>query len=205
MRHALLALATLALAACGPIPLNETRARQAAEARAPLLERLDRELTAAVSAVPRVDTSREPCLTQHTASEECSARRIELERLHREGRLRLRNSVLPRLARGSEVLGIDVEFTRGEGRNELARIPLTLCGRSCVEPEASRVAVGGRRVGWGLFQTRWQNPGEAPHGDARLHPGLTVQWSQQLGDALVTYRVALLTDGWRRPADWDER
>jgi len=63
-------------------------------------------------------------------------------------------------------------------------------------PQDRGFTEGRYRVGWGLYQTAWENGG-VKHGDDAYHPGIVVTW--KLGMAEHEATACFLLDGAARP------
>jgi hypothetical protein len=67
-----------------------------------------------------------------------------------------------------------------------------------VDPDAG-ITIDRFRVGWGLYQTAWEDASK--HGDGDYHPGIAVKWSMGDPDSPLAEPVTMwfLLDGTKRP------
>jgi hypothetical protein len=192
------------IAACGPRMPTAEGAQAAYRARKALIDRVDRSIAEAVDRIPGVDTSRFACATE--PSEQCMRERAEQSARQVAASRAFAHDVLPSIARGTEILGIRVEYAQnGIPRGHLGVLEADSAGGRIGSVQAGRgVVVDGRQLGWGLYQTSWQRGSSTVrHGDGKYHPGIEVLWTQEHGNARITIRMVLLVDGWRRPEDWE--
>jgi hypothetical protein len=177
---------------------SEYRARRA------LLDRIDRTIASAVDAIPGVDTSHFACATE--LSEQCMRERAEQSAQRAAASRAFARGVLPSLGRGTEILGIRVEYAQdGIPRGTVGLLEADSAGGRVGSVQAARgTTIDGRQLGWGAYQTAWRRGTGVQHGDGKYHPGIEVVWTQEHGNARVTIRTVILVDGWHRPGDWDE-
>lgn len=200
---ALCVVAWLPWIGCGASMPDAAKARAMYDESKPLLDRIDRLVARAVASMPGADTSGFACA--RIESDVCAQARGEMELAFRAARRAFARQTLPSVAKGTNVLGISAVLVRDRvSRRELGVLSPASPGEATGSVPVERgFRVGSRRVGYGLYQTSWRRGGGPQHGDGEFHPGITVSWEQTRGNAVVSLRVVLLLDGWRRPDDWD--
>lgn len=225
MRHArgnalVLALVVQAsVAACHrepPAPEPRTEATALAEYRrmAPTIRVLEGGVASGLSRLVELDPFG-PC-----AEDACIERRAsDAGRLQTEIAA-FRRDVVPRLVRGQPVLGLEITAHFGDSAVTIAQVQPTSPGHDPettpvvrgIDPDAAAGRMGSpatrRRLGWGRYETAFADGGRRG-GDRVLHPGIELIWetgggvgSNARARVRVEVRVVLLTDGFRRPAEW---
>jgi hypothetical protein len=100
----------------------------------------------------------------------------------------------------AEVLVVGAGALGFDGATRLPSVPPCVggTGPGDVPPEQG-ISVEHYAIGYGLYQTAWDD-GRA-HGDGDLHPGIAVRWQLAAGEAVITEPITLcfLLDGTPRP------
>lgn len=216
-RPASLLAIPVATLACrlSPAEPTETEGRAAARAQAALLERMERDVDEALTAIDLVGACHGPDCPCSEAFEAMrpGCREVTAERSARvrEVTERFQHAALPAWARETPLLGAEVTFRLPrEATRLLGQVAPSTPGRRDGAVRARRGEmphtsleaglVGGR----GLYQTAWTR-GATRYGDGEYHRGIELHWTRGHGAAQAWITAWVLIDGWRRPAAWPVR
>ncbi|MBW2736811.1 MAG: hypothetical protein JRH20_30875 [Deltaproteobacteria bacterium] len=174
----------------------------------PTKEHSKRPQSDASKHIAKIKKSLKPLLTEmHCTSQELK----RLER-HNKQMAAFNRAALPRVLERQGVLGVQIRyFKSGDSSSySLGNIGSVAGGMHDKRLKGADVLeVGGRRIGWGRFQTAYQRGGGKRYGDGKQHNGILVSWEFTSGNdtRFVAVIVVMATHsttvewrtGWNKP------
>jgi hypothetical protein len=225
-RHAWILCAALAIfhlaGACRRMP-GEEEGRQWYAKHLETINAIDGTVREEVAKMPRFSGKPFSCtpkaadpnlpgvLGQVVSEVDCGARKLEWLEAHGKAESRFQEETLPKLLELPGVLGVAVDYKMPDAKlkNYLGRAGLCPGGFFTGTVRAQEgVLVDGRKLGWGLYQTSYQQGGGKKYGDGKGRPGIEVAWSFEAKPALFDVTVVILADEETTPewrAGWHEK
>lgn len=196
-----------------PAEPTEAEARAAARAQAPLLGRMERDVSEALVALLLARGCQDavcPCRNpRDELISQCRGVMAARRARAREVTERFQGTTIPGWARETPLLGAEVTFMLDGGATQLlGEVAPTRPGRrngAVRAPRGEGAATSWREEpGRGLYQTSWTR-GTARYGDGEYHRGIELHWTRANGTAQAWITAWVLIDDWRRPAAWPVR
>lgn len=206
-------IAMALLTGCEAEPPDGDAARAFYAAHTDAVDAFDAATRAAVADIPWLESAEPGCepsdedapategadedgaLSRRMRGMQCTQRRLARLEARDRAISRFSREGLPRLVRAAGALSARLSYARGgDAVFHLGGVePAPPTAREGAVRAARGVSVGDRRLGWGLYATRWTDAEGVPHGTEAFTPGFEIAWAFQVGDAEINVSLFYLS------------